>query len=47
MSILEAENISLAYPDQETPVLKNINLDVPESTLTVVLGESASAKRRF
>ena len=44
MSILKAENISLAYPDQEIPVLKNINLDVPESTLTVVLGESGCGK---
>lgn len=44
MSILKAENISLTYPEQEVAVLKNINLDVPESTLTVVLGESGCGK---
>ena len=44
MSILKAENISLTYPEQEMAVLKNINLDVPESTLTVVLGESGCGK---
>lgn len=44
MRILQAENISLAYPEQEVAVLKNINLDVPESTLTVVLGESGCGK---
>ncbi|WP_180120204.1 MULTISPECIES: taurine ABC transporter ATP-binding protein [unclassified Acinetobacter] len=44
MSILKAENISLTYPEHEVAVLKNINLDVPESTLTVVLGESGCGK---
>lgn len=44
MSILKAENISLTYPEQDIAVLKNINLDVPESTLTVVLGESGCGK---
>ncbi|WP_180035161.1 MULTISPECIES: taurine ABC transporter ATP-binding protein [unclassified Acinetobacter] len=44
MSILKAENISLTYPENEVAVLKNINLDVPESTLTVVLGESGCGK---
>ena len=44
MSILKAENISLTYPEQDISVLKNINLDVPESTLTVVLGESGCGK---
>ena len=44
MSILKAENISLTFPDQSISVLKNINLDVPESTLTVVLGESGCGK---
>ena len=44
MSILKVENISLTYPEQDISVLKNINLDVPESTLTVVLGESGCGK---
>lgn len=44
MSILKAQNISLTYPEQDIAVLKNINLDVPESTLTVVLGESGCGK---
>jgi taurine transport system ATP-binding protein len=44
MSILKAENISLRFPDQDTEVLKNIHLDVPESSLTVVLGESGCGK---
>ena len=44
MSILKAEKISLTYPEQDISVLKNINLDVPESTLTVVLGESGCGK---
>ncbi|MGE8571902.1 MAG: taurine ABC transporter ATP-binding protein [Acinetobacter amyesii] len=44
MSILKAENISLTYPENEVAVLKNINLDVPESALTVVLGESGCGK---
>lgn len=44
MSILKAENISLRFPDQDTEVLKNIYLDVPESSLTVVLGESGCGK---
>lgn len=44
MSILKAENITLTYPNQDVSVLKNINLDIPESSLTVILGESGCGK---
>lgn len=44
MSVLKAENITLHYANQDVAVLKNINLDVPESSLTVVLGESGCGK---
>ena len=44
MSILKAENITLTYPRQSVPVLENINLNVPESSLTVILGESGCGK---
>ena len=44
MSILKAENISLRFPQQEISVLKDINLDIPESSLTVILGESGCGK---
>lgn len=44
MSILSAQQISLAYPDQDVPVLHNINLDIHASTLTVILGESGCGK---
>lgn len=44
MSILKAENISLSYPDQNISVLKNVNLEIEESSLTVILGESGCGK---
>ena len=44
MSILKAENISLSYPNQLQLVLKEINLEIPESSLTVILGESGCGK---
>jgi taurine transport system ATP-binding protein len=44
MSILKAENITLTYPNQKVEVLKNINLDIPESSLMVILGESGCGK---
>lgn len=44
MSILKAENISLSYPDQDVSVLKNVNLEIEESSLTVILGESGCGK---
>ncbi|WP_111860273.1 taurine ABC transporter ATP-binding protein [Acinetobacter sp. CFCC 10889] len=44
MSVLKAENITLHYENQDVAVLKNINLDVPESSLTVILGESGCGK---
>lgn len=44
MSILKAENITLTYPNQDVSVLKNINLEIHESSLTVILGESGCGK---
>lgn len=44
MSILKAENITLQYPGQAAAVLKNISLEIPESSLTVILGESGCGK---
>ena len=44
MSILKAENISLSYPDQDLSVLENVNLEIEESSLTVILGESGCGK---
>lgn len=44
MSVLKAENISLTYPNQQLAVLKNINLEIPESSLTVIVGESGCGK---
>lgn len=44
MRILKAENINLRYPKQDVAVLQNINLDIPESSLTVILGESGCGK---
>ena len=44
MSILKAENITLHYPNQDAAVLKNICLEIPESSLTVILGESGCGK---
>lgn len=44
MSILKAENISLNYPDRDVSVLKNINLAIEASSLTVILGESGCGK---
>ena len=44
MSILKAENISLSYPNQSIPILENINLNIEQSKLTVVLGESGCGK---
>lgn len=44
MHILKAENLSLTYPEQAFSVLQNICLDIAESSLTVVLGESGCGK---
>lgn len=44
MSILHADQISLTYPNQTVPVLKEINLEVKENSLTVILGESGCGK---
>lgn len=44
MSVLKAENISLSYNNSTTPVLENIYLNIPESSLTVILGESGCGK---
>ena len=44
MRILKAEGITLNYPGQDIPVLQNIHLDIPESSLTVILGESGCGK---
>nr|WP_174506469.1 ATP-binding cassette domain-containing protein [Acinetobacter sp. Marseille-Q1620] len=44
MSILKAEHISLTFPKQSQAVLKDINLSISESSLTVVLGESGCGK---
>ncbi|WOE31291.1 MULTISPECIES: taurine ABC transporter ATP-binding protein [unclassified Acinetobacter] len=44
MQTLKAENINLTYPQQDIAVLQNINLNIPESSLTVVVGESGCGK---
>ncbi|WP_173912716.1 taurine ABC transporter ATP-binding protein [Acinetobacter sp. Marseille-Q1618] len=44
MSVLKAENITLHYENHDVAVLENINLTIPESSLTVVLGESGCGK---
>lgn len=44
MSILSTEQISLFYPDQKKLILDNINLNIEQSSLTVVLGESGCGK---
>lgn len=44
MSTLRAENLSLTFANQTVPVLQNINLNIEESTLTVILGESGCGK---
>lgn len=44
MSVLKAENISLSYENSAIPVLENIYLNIHESSLTVILGESGCGK---
>jgi taurine transport system ATP-binding protein len=44
MSTLAAENLTLTFAKQQVPVLENINLNIEESTLTVILGESGCGK---
>ena len=44
MRTLKAESITLTYPDQDVSVLENINLEIQESELTVILGESGCGK---
>lgn len=44
MSTLRADHITLTYPNQGVPVLKDINLEIKENSLTVILGESGCGK---
>lgn len=46
MSILQAENISFSYPDEEQgqEVLHNVSLDIEEGSFVAVLGHNGSGK---
>ena len=38
------ENVSFAFPGTSTPVLQNINLDIPAGTFVGIVGQSGSGK---
>lgn len=44
MGQLILNNIGLTFPQQERAVLENIQLEIPEASLTVILGESGCGK---
>lgn len=44
MTTLRADHLTLTYPNQGVPVLKDINLEIKENSLTVILGESGCGK---
>lgn len=44
MSVLVAENLNLTFPQQQQPVLKDVNLCLEQNSITVVLGESGCGK---
>ncbi len=41
---LRFENVGFVYPDSEAPVLTDIDLEVPEGTVTALVGRSGSGK---
>lgn len=43
-NVIELENVSFRYPDQETPTLKGIDLAIGQGTFTAVLGHNGSGK---
>ena len=42
--IIELKNVSFRYSDEETEVIKNLNLDFYEGQFTCVLGHNGSGK---
>lgn len=39
------ENVTFAYPTRkENPVLQNLNLEIPEASVTAIVGHSGSGK---
>ena len=41
---IQLENLTFSYPDSDSPVLKNINLDIPMGTSMAFVGGSGSGK---
>lgn len=41
---IQLENLTFSYPDSDSPVLKNINLDIPMGTSVAFVGGSGSGK---
>jgi ATP-binding cassette subfamily B protein len=41
---IHINNISFRYPGTETPVIKNLSLEVPENKITAIVGTSGSGK---
>ncbi len=41
---ISLENVSYAYPQKKSPVLKNLNLKIPAGKITAIVGESGRGK---
>lgn len=44
MNLLHIENVSVTYPGQPEPSLRNVNLDVQQGEVVALVGESGSGK---
>ena len=42
--MIRFENVSITYPGQSRPVLKDVNLEIPEGELVLVVGRTGSGK---
>lgn len=43
-NILAIQNLTVQYPDADTPAVKNVSLNVPQGSIVAVVGESGSGK---
>ncbi|MBP5266919.1 MAG: ABC transporter ATP-binding protein, partial [Lachnospiraceae bacterium] len=44
MNVIELQEISFTYPDEETPVFTGLSLEVPEGQSLILKGDNGSGK---
>ena len=47
MNIIEIENLTYSYPAAETPILKNITLQVEKGDFLAIVGNNGCGKSTF